>query len=256
MVGKRKLLIADAGEDFRMALQEYLQDSYIIKVCQEGEEALLLWESFQPDVVLLDMLLPRVDGVTLLQRAMERGLHSVVLATTRFSSDYIVDAIEHLNVGYLIVKPCGVDAVAARLADLMRTQKTVAESDEVMQPDLLTLVNNALWELRVPTHPRGYACLREALLREIRMPGQQVTKTLYPEVAKLCGGNAEQVEHALRRLIKQAWQCRDEAVWDRYFSAVPESKIKCPPNKVFISAIASRILEDSQNCCTYLRKKG
>lgn len=251
----KKLLIADAGEEFRMALQEHLQDDYLIKVCREGNETLHMMETFQPDVVILDLLLPGVDGVTLLQKAVNRGFRSTVLATTRFTSDYMIDAVERLGVGYIMVKPCEVSAIADRLADLLQETKP-EEVQEVMPPDLQTLVNNALWELRVPTHPRGFACLRAALLETLREPGQQVTKTLYPAVGKVCGGNAEQVEHAVRRLIKQAWACRDEAVWNRYFAAVPDGASKCPSNKVFISAVASHILEDFRGNNTYSRKSG
>jgi two-component system response regulator (stage 0 sporulation protein A) len=251
----KKLLIADASEEFRDVLQEYLKDTYLIKVCREGNEAFQALRSFQPDVMILDMLLPGIDGVTLLQKMETAGLHPTVLAVTRFASDYMMDAVERLGVGYLIVKPCDVSAVAARLEDLLRGHFT-EQTQEVTPPDMNTLVNNALWELRIPTHPRGFGCLREALLLTLQEPGQQVTKTLYPAVGKRCGGNADQVEHAIRRLIKQAWVCRDEEVWNRYFASVPDAAVKCPGNKVFISAVANYILEDHQNRGTYFTQIG
>ena len=251
----KKLLIADAGEEFRMTLQEYLQDRYLIKVCREGNETLHMLETFRPDVVILDLLLPGVDGVTLLQKATESGFHAPIIATTRFTSDYMIEAVMRLGVGYVMVKPCEVSAIGARLADLLEKAQP-EETSEVMPPDLQTLVNNALWELRIPTHPRGFACLREALMETLREPGQQITKTLYPTVGKICGGNADQVEHAVRRLIKQAWLCRDEEVWNRFFAAVPDGVAKCPSNKVFISAVASFIMEDHRRNGTYSRKSG
>lgn len=251
----KKLLIADACEECRMALQEYLQDRYTVKICREGNETLHLLETFQPDVAILDLLLPGVDGVTLLEKARERGFFAPIIATTRFTSDYMMEAVMRADVGYVMVKPCNVVAVGDRIADLLEKAEEEAVQ-EVTPPDLQTLVDNALWELRIPTHPRGFACLREALMETLRDPGQQITKTLYPAVGKVCGGNAEQVEHAIRRLIKQAWLCRDEAVWDRYFAAVPDGAEKSPSNKVFISAVASRIMEDQRKNCTYSRKSG
>ena len=251
----KKLLIAEASEEFRMVLQEYLQDRYFIKVCREGNEAFYTMKAFQPDVVILDMLLPGIDGVTLLQKMEDSGIHPTILAITRFASDYMMDAVERLGVGYLIVKPCEVSAVAARLEDLVRGKHS-EQAQEVAEPDLNTLVNNALRELRIPTHPRGFACLRQALLLTLQEPGQQVTKTLYPAVGKLCGGNVDQVEHAIRRLIKQAWTCRDEEIWNRYFASVPDAAVKCPGNKVFISAVANYILEDYQHSCTYFAQFG
>ena len=251
----KTLLIAETSEEFRLVLQEYLQDSYLVKVCREGNEALHMMKVFQPDVVILDLLLPGIDGVTLLQKAEKCGLLPTILATTRFASDYMMDAGERLGAGYLIVKPCEVSAVAARLEDLMRGS-IPEQAPEVTDPDLNTLVINALRELRIPTHPRGFSCLREALRLTLQEPGQQVTKTLYPAVGKVCGGNAEQVEHAIRRLIKQAWTCRDENIWNRYFASVADISVRCPGNKVFIAAVSNYILEHSRDSGTYFAQIG
>ena len=250
----KKLLIADTSEEFRLALQDYLQDTYVIQVCKEGNETLQMMESFRPDVMVLDLLLPGVDGVTLLQKAADRGLHPTVLATTRFFSDYVLEAMERLAVGYVMVKPCELTAVAARLTDLMQR---VEETCEVTQPDMRTVVDNVLRELSFQTHPRGYAALREALLETIRSPGQQVTKTLYPTIGKLCGGNTEQVEHAIRRMIHQAWTYRNQEIWDSYFGIGSDGKTtKCPTNKVFIMTVASRIVAENQRTGTCLQKIG
>lgn len=250
----KKLLIADASEEFRMAMQEYLQDCYIIQTCKEGNETLQILESFRPDVMILDLLLPGVDGVTLLQEASDRGLHPTVLATTRFYSDYVMEAMERLAVGYVMVKPCELSAVAARLADLLPHRE---ENCEVSQPDMRTVVDNVLRELSFQTHPRGYATLREALLETIRSPGQQVTKTLYPTIGKQCGGNSDQVEHAIRRVIHQAWMYRNQEIWDSYFGIGCDGKVtKCPTNKVFIMTVASRIVAEKPGRDVYLKKSG
>ena len=250
----KKLLIADASEEFRLALQDYLQDTYVIQVCKEGNETLQMMESFRPDVMVLDLLLPGVDGVTLLQKAVDRGLHPTVLATTRFFSDYVLEAMERLSVGYVMVKPCELSAVAERLGDLIQREE---ETCEVTQPDMRTVVDNVLRELSFQTHPRGYATLREALLETIRSPGQQVTKTLYPTIGKLCGGNTEQVEHAIRRMIHQAWTYRNQEIWDSYFGIGSDGKTtKCPTNKVFIMTVASRIVAENQRTGTCLQKIG
>lgn len=66
---KLKLLIADAGEEFRLALEERLHNTYTICGSGEGNEAMALLRSFRPDVMILDLMLPGLDGITLLQRA-------------------------------------------------------------------------------------------------------------------------------------------------------------------------------------------
>lgn len=249
---KRKLLIADASEEFCDALEECLKDGYCIRVCREGNETLQMLEAFRPDVVILDLLLPGMDGVTLLQRAAERGLQVPVLATTRFLSDFMLNAMERLGIGYVMVKPCEISAVAARLRDLLQVQKK--QTWDAAQWDVCASVDSALRQLGVQTHPRGYACLRHALMEAIREPGQQVTKTLYPKVGKICGGNAKQVERAIRLLIRQAWLYRNPEVWNAYFSMDLEQIQKCPTNKMFICTIAGNIMEKHMDTGARFRK--
>ena len=117
-MGKRKLIIADGTEEFRMALARKLEAEYEIRLCQEGEQTLDMLASFRPDVLVLDLTMPGLDGITLLQQAAESGLLPVVLATTRFLNDYVLDSVSRLGVGYLMVKPCNISATVSRLGDL------------------------------------------------------------------------------------------------------------------------------------------
>lgn len=250
---KRKLLIADSGEEFRMALQAYLQDDYHIRVCRDGNETLQMMESFRPDLMILDLMMPGIDGVTLLQRARERELSTTVLAVSRFYSDYILDALERLNVTYLIVKPCEVSAVAIRLQDMM--EELQEEICEVSLPDVGTLVDNALRELSFQLASHNYPTIREAVLEAIRLPNQQVTKTLYLTVGKTCDGNGKQVEHAIRRGIKRAWMYRNQEIWDRYFGiGIGGTVTECPTNKVFLLTVSQYITAENRIGNAYSRK--
>ncbi len=252
---KKKLLIADASEDFRVALQEYLQDSYVIRCCWEGNEVLQVMESFKPDVMILGVMLPGVDGVTVLQRAKARGLHTTVMAIIRFQSEYLLDALERLNVGYVITKPCDLSAIAARLEDMLTEKQERGE--EVTKPDLRTVVDNTLRELSFQLASHGYPPVREAILEAIRQPDQLVTKTLYPAVGDICDGSGEQVEHAIRRMITKAWEKRDQKVWDRYFGLGAGGTVtKCPTNKDFILTLAAGIAAEYRGAAVCYRKIG
>lgn len=237
-----KLLIADAGEEFRLAMTEQLQGTYILRVCQEGKEALEMIRTFQPDILLLDLLLPGLDGITLLQRVAEEGLHPMVLATTRFLNGYVMEALERLNVGYVMVKPCDIKATASRIQDLTEH----ITPPPVSRPDPATTVSNMLLTLGIPTKLRGFSCLREAILEELRLPGQQITKTLYPAVAKICGGSKDQVERAIRSAIHSAWEDRNEQLWRTYFHSDGDGVLRRPTNAAFITALAGRIRMDME----------
>lgn len=233
----RKLLIADASEEFRLALAEILRGNYMVRLCQDGNQTLAALQSMKPDILVLDLLLPGLDGISLLQKMAENGNCPVVLATTAFSNDYVVDSLARLGVGYVMMKPCDIHAVAARIADLHQHLKPLA----VTRPDPRTLVSNMLLSLNVPTKLKGYACLREAVLETVRDPAQQVTKELYPKVAKLYSGNGPQVERLIRTAIDSGWRKRDERVWRLYFQPGPDGRLERPTNAAFISALAERV---------------
>lgn len=252
---KKRLLIADASEEFRMALQEYLQDTYVICSCREGNETLQVLESFKPDVMIVNVMLPGVDGVTVLQRAEARGLHTTVMAIIRFQSDYLLDALERLNVGYVMTKPCEISAIAARLEDMLAEKQE--EIVEITQPDMHTLVDNTLRELSFRPASHGYPPVREALLEVICHPNQQVTKTLYPAVGKICGGTDKQVEHAIRRMIKKAWMYRNQEVWNRYFGVGSGAAVtECPTNKEFLFTVAAHIITEVKTRSSRTRRTG
>lgn len=232
-----KLLIADTGEEFRQALAENLQGTYIVRASRDGKRTLEVMREFQPDILVLDLMMPGLDGISLLQEAAEEGMQPMVLATTSFFNDYVLQSVERLGVGYVMVKPCDIKATVMRIADL--TEHIAAPV--LTQPDPRTVVTNLLLSLSVPTKLKGFACLREAILEAMRDPGQPVTKELYPAVAKRCDGNAVQVEHLIRSAILAGWKRRDEKIWRLYFRPNQAGELERPTNAAFISCIANRL---------------
>lgn len=234
----RKLLIADANEEFRMALADQLAGTYSVRVCGDGKQALQLIHNTKYEVLVVDLMLPELDGISLLQQMAQEGICPMVLATTRFANDYVMVSAERLGVGYVMIKPCDVRATVARIRDLTEHLKPVC----VSAPDSQTVVTNMLLELNVPTKLRGFACLREAVLETMRNPGQLMTKELYPKVAKICDGNAQQVERSIRSAIHAAWINRDDQVWGMYFCSNQEGYFVKPTNSEMISCLANRAL--------------
>lgn len=235
-----KLLIADAGEEFRQALADQVKGTYRIRLCQEGRETLDTMLAFKPDLVVLDMMLPGLDGISILQEASRCGIHPTVLAVTKHPSDYVVESAERLHVAYMMVKPCEVKATAARLRDLAER----VGQPTVNRPEPRTLVSNVLLTLGISTKLRGYAYLREAILEMVNQPGQSVTKELYPAVGKICSATKTQVERSIRNAIEKAWENRDEALWRMYFQPSAGELLSRPTNAVFITCIADRVSMD------------
>ena len=234
---KRKLLIADASEEFRSALADALRGAYQIRLCAEGIQARQQLREFRPDILVLDLMLPGYDGISLLQWALEHDLHPMVLATTRFFGDYVVESLERMNVGYVMVKPCDLSAAVQRIGDLSARLRPRPD----VRPDPRNQTSSLLLTLGVPTKLRGYAYLREAVLLMMRDSTQSITKELYPEVARICGCAPAHVERSIRSAVAAAWEHRDENIWRLYFPANEEGKILRPSNGTFISRLADSL---------------
>ena len=161
----------------------------------------------------------------------------MVLATSRFINDYVLEAVEKMGVGYLMMKPCDVHATAARISDLSRRIRPPVLS----RPDPRTQVSNLLLTLGIPTKLRGYAYLREAILLMASAPGQSITKELYPAVAAACNCKKDHVERSIRSAIQIAWKNRDEQVWGIYFRPEADGTIPRPSNGTFITRLADSL---------------
>ena len=247
----QKILIADGAEEFPAALAELLRGEYHIRITAEGNQTLEMLRLFQPDVLVLDLMLPGLDGISLLQAVEEMGLKPMVLATTRFVSSYVMEAMDRFGVGYLMMKPCDVQATLARIRDLSRR----CSGPTLPAPDARTTVTNVLLRLGMPTKLRGYGCVREAILCMMRDPDMTVTKELYPAVAQLCEGNTAQVERAIRGAIAAAWSTGDQQQWRRYFNAAQNGQVPKPTNAEFISRIADCLrLEEQEKSLMAERK--
>ena len=237
-----KLLIADGTEEFRLALAEQLAGSFVIRCCHQGKQALEMIGSFRPDVLVLDLMMPELDGISLLQQLAERNAMPVVLATSRFTNDYVLEAATRYGVAYLMSKPCDIRATAARVRDLSTRMKPAP----LARPDNKTIVRNVLLSLSVPPKLRGYGYLLEAILELMENPGQMVTKELYPTVGRRCYASKEQVERSIRSAIAAAYKIRNEQVWRQYFDVSGDGVLSRPTNGGFITTLATRLAQDGQ----------
>ena len=237
-----KLLIADDNEEFRQALSDALQDLYYIRTCRTGKEALALLRSFSPDVLVLNLMLPEMDGISLLENAVKSGIRPMVLATTSLDNDYVVESASRLGVQYLMRRPCDVPSTVVRIRDLSRR----LELPLLSRPDPMSQVSNLLLSLGVPTRLNGYALVREAILIMARNPDYAITKELYPAVAEICGCASVHVERSIRSAISAAWEVRDETVWKLYFPPDGAGKIPRPTNGAFILRMASCLEPENQ----------
>lgn len=212
------LLIADSNPDFRQALARALEDRYRVYCCGSGYEALELLQTLHPRILVLDLVLPELDGFGILQAVSYRPR---ILATTPIVTPYVLETAQTIGIDYVMRKPCQIQAVTARIRDLSRLEA----------PDLLET-------LGFSQKHNGTRCLPPAIEQAIRDPGQSMTKELYPAVGKLLDPQVPgcRVEKWIRYAIGKAWQNRDPALWRCYFP-----KGTHPTNREFILRMAAEL---------------
>ncbi len=235
----RKILIADGTDDFREALAEILVGAHCVRSCRDGQEALSLLHSFRPDILILDLYLPGLDGISLLKAAAADNICPMVLATGRYISEYMSEALAQLGVEYIMVKPCNLRATVDRVHDLSsRIRPSV-----ISLPDQRSRITHILVALGVPANFDGYSYLRESVLMIVQKRNMAITKELYPSVAALynTGVNGKNVERSIRNAIEKAWENRDERIWQMYFAPGRNGIITKPTNSQFIHALADSL---------------
>ncbi len=230
----QKLLIADPSEGFTDALVEIFQNDFHIQVCHDGESALDLLLSFQPDALILNFQLPYKDGLTLLQ---ESAFHpTAILGITPPPTDYVVNRAAGLGVQCLLISPT-IQSVRIRLLDLIasvgKPKKTLSDQ---------TVVH--LHTLNFQTHLDGYRQLCLGIPLFAASPGMRLSKELYPAIAEKFGGDDRTVEHSIRKSIESAWRHKDPLVWRKYFPPDEKGHIPCPSNKMFISRLAEMLIPE------------
>lgn len=227
-----KVLIADQRIHFVKEVAKQLSGQCVVKQCCDGSKALECCRKFKPDIILLDMEMPLLDGLSMIRAIHASGIKTDILAVTACTdSPYAMRQMVHLGVQYFLPKPCTVAAAVARLYEMI-------VSHGQQDWDIESEVNSLMLSLGFRMDLSGYPCLREAIIQMLLDHSKQVTKAVYPEVALKCGGNGKRVERAIRSVIMDAWKRRDENIWSMYFNQVKNGEIKCPSNGYFISRMS------------------
>lgn len=251
MEGKKRILIADAGEEFRRVLTDAARrepDFTVIAETKDGGELVRLARQLMPDAVVMDMVLDGIDGLDAI-----RSLHGLdhppkILVLSSYVQSGVVSKAAEYGADYLMSKPCRADTLFERLRTLLETG-VAGDEDAAHGRALERRVTAIIHEIGVPAHIKGYQYLREAILFTVNdMEAiNAVTKILYPAVARKFGTTASRVERAIRHAIEVAWDRGDLEILQKYFGYTVSNAKGKPTNSEFIAMISDRIsLEQKQ----------
>lgn len=264
MKEKITVLIADDNVDFVSTLKKYFEQKEnmeVIAVAKDGNEAFDKIVQYKPDVALLDVIMPHLDGIGVLEKlnAVTLEKYPFCVMISAVGQDKITKQAISLGAQYYVVKPFDIEVLIKRIEELknyqipenntnfiVKEQKSnyIEISDqEKKEENLEALVTNIIHEVGVPAHIKGYQYLREAIMmvvEDIDMINQ-ITKQLYPEIAHKFKTTSSRVERAIRHAIEVAWgRGQQEAVENIFGYTISASKGK-PTNSEFIAMIADKL---------------
>ncbi|MEW5784900.1 MAG: sporulation transcription factor Spo0A [Bacillota bacterium] len=250
-----KVLIADDNREFNELLTTYLNmepDFEVIGTAYNGKEALELIREESPDVLLLDIIMPHLDGIGVLEALSEMDLdpRPHVIMLTAFGHENITRRAVELGAAYYILKPFNMETLAERIRQLNGTgslppagRMTAAVKKGSRKVPLEEEVTEILHQIGIPAHIKGYLYLREAIImvvEDVDLLGS-VTKILYPSIAERFTTTPSRVERAVRHAIEVAWSRNNIDIIKKFFGYTIKTEKGKPTNSEFIAMMADRL---------------
>ena len=232
-----RILIADYNEAFRENLAELLQAHFTVKTCDNGAEAKYFLSRFEPDIFVLDLMLPSADTFALLEDALSRGAEVYVFST--FISVSVRERLLSMGIYGMLPKTCDIYQAEYNIRAMARRLPAVVRQREMDE------VSELLLRLGFKANYDGYQQLLYAIPMFARDRKQPVNKVIYSDIAKRFGlSGSKSVEHAIREAIAKSYLLGDTALWNQLFPAESLCGRKAPSNKQFIARI-----------CEYLQRE-
>ena len=243
---RTSIMIADNSEEFCVSLSTALQRTErfnLVGTACDGEQAMQLLEERKPDILVLDLMLAKKDGLSILKSMAGWERRPAVVATSGFMTDYVASAAAGLGVAYLILKPCDMEALVDRLEELRGDTVRSIPIRRAPGQSIEALVTGIIHEIGVPAHIKGYQYLREAIIIAVNDMDviNAITKVLYPQVAKTFQTTPSRVERAIRHAIEVAWDRGDLDTLQRFFGYTVSNTKGKPTNSEFIALIADKL---------------
>ena len=241
------VLIADSSEEFCTALAAALQraDGFqVVGTAGDGEQAIRLINERKPQVLVLDLMLSKQDGISVLKAISNLDRKPVTLATSAFVTDYVSAAAASLGVRYLMLKPCDMNVLVERMEEIRGGESPRYPAPRRMdRTGIESMVTNIIHEIGVPAHIKGYQYLREAIILAVDDMDviNAITKVLYPQVAKTFQTTPSRVERAIRHAIEVAWDRGDLDTLQSFFGYTVSNTKGKPTNSELIALIADRL---------------
>ena len=258
MQEKIKVVIADDNIEFAQIVKNFLnkkEDIEVVDIAKDGEEAVKMLAEKEPDVALLDVIMPQLDGIGVLEKlnAMPKKLKTQFIMLSAIGQDVITQRTVMLGAQYYMLKPFDLELLAKRLREIKNGMVEAPKAFGIPlrkmsympqgREDLESSITNIIHEVGVPAHIKGYQYIREAITLAVNDIDviNSVTKQLYPTLAKKFKTTPSRVERAIRHAIEVAWTRGSMDTNNEMFGNTISATKGKPTNSEFIAMIADKL---------------
>ena len=243
---KINVLMIDDNESLVQMVSEYFTENEKINISltafdgEEGLEKIVEKEGLY-DVILLDLVMPKKDGMYVLDEMKKRNLNKKIIVETSYNSPDTIRKVSEYGVSYYILKPYDLKELEKRILETSNVKSNVGLN--LYQNGIDKSITNMLHELGMPSHIKGYQYIREGISLIYNNPNivGGITKELYPEIATKFDTTVSRVERAIRHAIEVSWNRGSIDYMEELFGhSVDIDKAK-PTNSEFIVTVADKL---------------
>lgn len=252
MTQRVKVLIADDNREFCAQCSALLR-TYGFETMTSPKDGVKLVElitEYEPNIVLADVFMPRLDAIGVMKKIAESGIASkpLFMMMSTFDNSMLERELLSSGASYYFLKPFDTEVLVERIVQISGYKKSdnisrLSPGSVKLQPDLEMMVTEIIHQIGVPAHIKGYHYLRESIILSVNQPDiiNSVTKQLYPTVAKRFSTTSSRVERAIRHAIEVAWDRGDVDILNTYFGYTIHNSRGKPTNSEFIAMIADKL---------------
>ena len=249
-----RVLVLDNNESIIKKMEVQFSSHASIKIVKSltnGKEALeyILNNSNEFDFIVMDIILPEIDGLTILSKMQEKNIKKKIIVVTSYKKDYTISMTNMYGVNYYMLKPFSMLALETRILELtnnnnIKKGKELSENER----EVHIAISKLLHQLGIPSHIKGYTYIRDSVFifyQHNDIYGG-ITKEIYPEIAIRYSTTASRVERAIRHAIEVSWSRGDYDLMEEIFgNSVAFDRAK-PTNAEFIATLADRLRYDKK----------
>ncbi|MBE6701236.1 MAG: sporulation transcription factor Spo0A [Ruminococcaceae bacterium] len=243
-----KVYIVDTNSDYRYVCADNLRKQGIDVVGESGDgsEALSAINRFRPDVVLMDLWIPGLDIICLMNEAkkIDDNYLPQFILVTGINNRKLIEETLNMGASGCIIKPFEYTSLVFKINQVMdKSRRDAFFKSEDDDFELESQVTQIIHQVGIPAHIKGYQYLRTAIMMVVNNNRiiNEVTKTLYPTVATKFSTTSSRVERAIRHAIEVAWDRGDVDMLNSYFGYTVQNSKGKPTNSEFIAMIADNL---------------